>query len=96
MTPRSLWIARRTAARCRRRGGGGTITGADEHPGHGAPPVGARAGRHLLLPGGRRYQQPWSASVTFHATPGEAVTIAASTGGPVAVERFAVTGERAG
>ncbi len=39
---------------------------------------------------------PWSASVTFHATPGEVITIAASTGGHVAaVERFAVTGAHA-
>ena len=40
---------------------------------------------------------PWSASVTFLATPGQVITIAAATGGHVAaVERFAVTGARAG
>ena len=39
---------------------------------------------------------PWLARVTFHATPGELITIAASTGGHVAaVERFAVTGAHA-
>ena len=46
-------------------------------------------------PGGAR--SPWSASVTFLATPGQVITIAAATGGHVAaVERFAVTGARVG
>ena len=45
--------------------------------------------------GGAR--SPWSASVTFLATPGQVITIAAATGGHVAaVERFAVTGARVG
>jgi len=40
-------------------------------------------------------RSPWSARVTFRATPGQVITIAAATGGHVAaVERFAVTGIR--
>ncbi len=55
-------------------------------------PVGAYCCRAA---GGTR--SPWSASVTFLATPGQVITIAAATGGHVAtVERFAVTGARAG
>jgi hypothetical protein len=76
---------------------GGTITGADEsirvtvHRLSPQGPVGAYCCRAA---GGTR--SPWSASVTFHATPGQVITIAASTGGHVAaVERFAVTGARA-
>ncbi|MFC0862134.1 hypothetical protein ACFHYQ_07475 [Sphaerimonospora cavernae] len=39
--------------------------------------------------------QPWSATLAFHATPGQTVTLVASTGGHIAeVERFAVTGVR--
>ncbi|GIH71341.1 hypothetical protein Mth01_35940 [Sphaerimonospora thailandensis] len=39
--------------------------------------------------------QPWSATLAFHATPGQTVTLVVSTGGHIAeVERFAVTGVR--
>jgi hypothetical protein len=76
---------------------GGKITGADEslrvtvHGLSAQEPVGAYCCRAA---GGT--SSPWSASVTFHATPGEVITIAASTGGHVAaVERFAVTGAHA-
>jgi hypothetical protein len=38
---------------------------------------------------------PWSATVSFTASPGAVLTIAASTGGHMAtVERFTVTGVR--
>jgi hypothetical protein len=77
---------------------GGTITGVDEsirvtvHTLPAQGPVGAYC---CLAAGGTR--SPWSATVTFHVTPGQVVTIAASTGGHVAsVERFAVTGARVG
>ena len=77
---------------------GGMITGVDEsihvtvHTLPAQGPVGAYCCRAA---GGTR--SPWSASVTFLATPGQVITIAAATGGHVAaVERFAVTGARAG
>ncbi len=77
---------------------GGTITGVDEsigatvHTLSAQVPVGAYCCRAA---GGTR--SPWSARVTFLATPGQVITIAAATGGHVAaVERFAVTGARAG
>jgi hypothetical protein len=76
----------------------GTITGVDEsirvtvHTLPAQGPVGAYC---CLAGGGTR--SPWSATVTFHVSPGQVVTIAASTGGHVAaVERFAVTGAQAG
>jgi hypothetical protein len=77
---------------------GGTITGVDEsirvtmHALPSAGPVGA----YCCQPAGGT-RSPWSASVTFHVTPGQVITIAVATGGHVAaVERFAVTGARAG
>ena len=77
---------------------GGTITGVDESIGvtvHTLPaqvPAGAYCCRAA---GGTR--SPWWARVTFLATPGQVITIAAATGGHVAaVERFAVTGARVG
>ena len=77
---------------------GGTITGVDEsirvtvHTLPAQGPVGAYCCRAA---GGTR--SPWSARVAFHAAPGQVITIAAATGGHVAaVERFAVTGARAG
>jgi hypothetical protein len=77
---------------------GGAITGVDEsirvtvHTLRAQGPVGVYCCRAA---GGTR--SPWSASVTFHVTPGQVITIAAATGGHVAaVERFAVTGARAG
>ena len=73
---------------------GGKIIGADEsvrvtvHSLSAQEPVGTYCCRAA---GGT--SSPWSAGVPFHATPGEVITIAASTGGHVAaVERFAVTG----
>ena len=75
---------------------GGTITGVDEsikvtvHTLSAQGPVGAYCCRAA---GGTR--SPWSARVSFHAAPGQVITIAAATGGHVAaVERFAVTGAR--
>jgi hypothetical protein len=77
---------------------GGVITGVDEniqvivHTLSAQEPVGAYCCRAA---DGTR--SPWSARVTFLATPGQVITIAAATGGHVAaVERFAVTGARAG
>ena len=77
---------------------GGTITGVDEsirvtvHTLPAQGPVGAYC---CQAAGGTR--SPWSASVTFHVTPGQVITVAAATGGHVAaVERFTVTGARAG
>ena len=77
---------------------GGTITGVDEsikvtvHTLSAQGPVGAYCCRAA---GGTR--SPWSAGVTFRAVPGQVITIAAATGGHVAVvERFAVTGVRVG
>jgi hypothetical protein len=77
---------------------GGTITGVDEsirvtmHTLPGQGPVGAYCCRAA---GGTR--SPWSATVTFHVTPGQVITIAAATGGHIAAtERFAVTGARVG
>ena len=78
--------------------GGGTITGVDEsirvtvHTLPAQGPVGAYCCRAA---GGTR--SPWSASVAFHAAPGQVITVAAATGGhAAAVERFAVTGARVG
>ena len=77
---------------------GGAITGVDEsirvtvHTLRAQGPVGVYC---CQAAGGTR--SPWSASVTFHVTPGQVITIAAATGGHVAaVERFAVTGARVG
>jgi hypothetical protein len=77
---------------------GGTITGVDEsirvtgHTLSAQLPVGAYC---CQAAGGTR--SPWSASMTFLATPGQVITIAAATGGHVAaVERFAVTGAHVG
>ena len=77
---------------------GGTITGVDEsirvtvHTLSAQEPAGAYCCRAA---GGTR--SPWSARMTFLATPGQVITIAAATGGHVAaVERFAVTGARVG
>jgi len=76
---------------------GGTITGTDENirvTVH-ALPVQGPVGTYCCRAAGGT-SSPWSASVTFHATPGVVITIAAATGGHVAaVERFAVTGARA-
>ena len=77
---------------------GGTITGVDESIGVTVHTLSAQvpAGAYCCrAAGGTR--SPWSASVTFLATPGQVITIAAATGGHVAaVERFAVTGARVG
>ncbi|MGE5289048.1 MAG: hypothetical protein ACM3ML_17990 [Micromonosporaceae bacterium] len=75
----------------------GTITGVDENIRVQARGLSAGlAGTYCCRPAGGT-KAPWSASVTFHASAGQVLTIAASTGGHVAaVERFAVTGIRAG
>jgi hypothetical protein len=77
---------------------GGTITGVDENIRAGVYGLtyGTPAGTYCCrAAGGTR--SPWSATVTFHAPAGQVLTIAAATGGHVAaVERFAVTGIRAG
>ena len=77
---------------------GGTITGVDESIGVTVHTLSAQvpAGAYCCrAAGGTR--SSWSARVTFLATPGQVITIAAATGGHVAaVERFAVTGARAG
>ena len=77
---------------------GGMITGVDEsikvtvHTLSAQGPVGAYCCRAAS---GTR--SPWSAGVTFRAVSGQVITIAAATGGHVAVvERFAVTGVRVG
>jgi hypothetical protein len=77
---------------------GGTITGVDEsirvtvHTLSAQEPVGA----YCCQPAGGT-RSPWSARITFLATPGQVITIAAATGGHVAaVERFAITGTHAG
>ena len=76
---------------------GGKVTGVDENirvTVHSLPAQGPVGTYCCLAAGGT--STPWSASVTFRATPGQVITIAASTGGHVAaVERFAVTGVRA-
>jgi hypothetical protein len=77
---------------------GGTITGVDEnikvsvHTLAVQRPVGA----YCCQPAGGT-RSPWSVPVTFTAASGQVMMIAAATGGHVAtVERFAVTGVRAG
>ncbi|MEU8198259.1 hypothetical protein AB0C10_31220 [Microbispora amethystogenes] len=76
---------------------GGKITGVDEsirlqaRVAGGTGPIGERC---CVSAGGENH--PWSATLDFRATPGQTVTIVASTGGHIAdVERFAVTGVRA-
>jgi hypothetical protein len=75
---------------------GGTITGVDESirvTVHTLSAQGAVGAYCCQAAGGTR--SPWSARVTFRATPGQVIAIAAATGGHVAaVERFAVTGIR--
>jgi hypothetical protein len=77
---------------------GGTITGVDESirvTVHRLSAQGPAGSYCCQAAGGTR--SPWSARVTFRAAPGEVITIAAATGGHLAaVERFAVTGARAG
>ena len=54
-------------------------------------------GTYCCRAAGAGTRSPWSARVSFHALPGQVITIAAATGGHVAaVERFAVTGARVG
>ncbi|HEV2255273.1 MAG TPA: hypothetical protein VGS06_18990 [Streptosporangiaceae bacterium] len=77
---------------------GGTITGVDESIRVAVHTLSAQgpAGAYCCLAAGGTHN-PWSATVTFHVTPGQVITIAAATGGHVAaVERFAVTGARVG
>lgn len=75
---------------------GGKITGVDESIGVEARRLGAGApaGEFCCAPAGGQ-SSPWSVALTFHASPGQVITIVAHTGGHVAnVERFAVTGVR--
>jgi hypothetical protein len=77
---------------------GGTITGVDESIRVTVRTLSAPgpAGAYCCQPAGGT-RSPWSAVVTFHVKPGQVMTIAVATGGHVAaVERFAVTGARAG
>jgi len=77
---------------------GGKITGVDESLRAEVHQLGARGpvGSYCCQPAGGQ-ASPWSLSVRFHATPGHVITIVVHTGGHVAaVERFAVTGARAG
>ncbi len=77
---------------------GGKITGVDEslraevHQLGSSSPVGS----YCCQPAGG-HAAPWSLTVPFHAASGQVITIVVHTGGHVAaVERFAVTGVRAG
>ena len=77
---------------------GGKITGVDEnlraavHQLGSSSPVGSYCCQQA---GGQA--TPWSLTVPFHAASGQVITIVVHTGGHVAaVERFAVTGVRAG
>lgn len=77
---------------------GGKITGVDEnlwaevHWLAAAVPVGS----YCCRPAGGQ-ASPWSLTVPFHASPDRVLTIVVHTGGHnAAVERFAVTGVRAG
>jgi hypothetical protein len=77
---------------------GGKVTGVDESLRAEVHRLGASGpvGSFCCQPAGGQ-ASPWSLSVPFHATPGQVVTIVVHTGGHVAaVERFAVTGARAG
>jgi hypothetical protein len=76
---------------------GGRITGVDERV---VVTLHAQSGNLQATPaavaaGGDR--SPWSVQVRFSSGPGRTITVAAATGGHLAtVERFAVTGVRAG
>ncbi len=73
---------------------GGKMTGVDESIRVTVHTLSAEGsvGSYCCEPAGGT-GSPWTAHVTFHATPGQVITIAAATGGHVAaVERFAVTG----
>jgi hypothetical protein len=77
---------------------GGKITGVDESLRAEVHRLGAGrpVGSFCCQPAGGQ-ASPWSFSVPFHARPGQVITIVVHTGGHVAaVERFAVTGARAG
>jgi hypothetical protein len=77
---------------------GGKITGVDENLRAEVHQLGASSpvGSYCCQPAGGQ-ATPWSLTVPFHAPPGQVITIVVHTGGHVAaVERFAVTGVRAG
>jgi len=77
---------------------GGKVTGVDESLRAEVHRLGAGrpVGSFCCQPAGGQ-ASPWSFSVPFHAPPGQVITIVVHTGGHVAaVERFAVTGARAG
>jgi hypothetical protein len=75
---------------------GGRISGVDENIKVQVRTSSAVAGSFCCVPAGGT-SSPWSATVSVSATTGTVLTIAAQTGGHVAaVERFTVTGVRAG
>ena len=77
---------------------GGKVTGVDESLRAEVHRLGAGrpVGSFCCQPAGGQ-ASPWSFSVPFQAPPGQVITIVVHTGGHVAaVERFAVTGARAG
>jgi hypothetical protein len=77
---------------------GGSITGVDENLRAEVHVAGSptAVGSYCCLPAGGQHH-PWSLTVPFHAPSGSVLTIVVHTGGHVAaVERFAVTGVRAG
>jgi acyl dehydratase len=77
---------------------GGKITGVDENLRAEVHWLGAAVpvGSYCCRPAGGQ-ASPWSLTVPFHASPGQVLTIVVHTGGhSAAVERFAVTGVRAG
>ena len=76
-------------------GVGGVITGVDENIKVQVHTSSSVVGTYCCLPAGG-VKAPWSASVSYTASTGTVLTIAAQTGGHVAeVERFTVTGVRA-
>ena len=77
---------------------GGKITGVDENLRAAVHQLGSSSpvGGYCCRPAGGQ-ATPWSLTVPFHAASGQVITIVVHTGGHVAaVERFAVTGVRAG
>ena len=77
---------------------GGKITGVDENLRAAVHQLGSSSpvGSYCCQPAGGQ-ATPWSLTVPFHAASGQVITIVVHTGGHVAaVERFAVTGVRAG
>jgi hypothetical protein len=77
---------------------GGKITGVDESLRAEVHQLGSSSlvGSYCCQPAGGQATH-WSLTITFHAVSGQVITIVVHTGGHVAaVERFAITGVRAG